>query len=123
MWPPADEGKSHEELLAEVYREFGEGLAARVETMRSALERLAGGYDADATETFYRTAHTLKGTAASFEADELIEPAKGLVDVALRWHEDGGFERKEVGDAFRLLEELKLAVRRYLERMEGDTVG
>ncbi len=82
MCPTADESKSPDELLAEVYREFRDGLAGRVETMRSALERLAGGYDAGAADTFYRTAHTLKGTAASFEADELVDPVQRYTERA-----------------------------------------
>ncbi|UCC81737.1 MAG: Hpt domain-containing protein [Gemmatimonadota bacterium] len=118
----ADEGKSPDELLAEVYREFRDGLAGRADTIRSALERLAAGYDAGAADTFYRTAHTLKGTAASFEADELVEPAKGLADVGLRWLEDGELDPLEVKAAYRHLEELEGAVQRYVERVEGDAV-
>jgi HPt (histidine-containing phosphotransfer) domain-containing protein len=123
MYPTADEGKSPDDLLAEVYREFREGLADRVEMMRSALERLAGGYDAGAADTFYRTAHTLKGTAASFEADELVEPAAALADVGLRWFEGGELDPLEVDTAFRHLERLAGAVQRYTERAEGDAVG
>jgi chemotaxis protein histidine kinase CheA len=123
MCPTADESKSPDELLAEVYREFREGLAGRVETMRSALERLARGYDAGAADTFYRTAHTLKGTAASFEADELVEPATALADVGLRWFDGGELDRLEVDAAFGHLERLVAAVRRYTERAEGDAVG
>jgi chemotaxis protein histidine kinase CheA len=123
MSPTADEDKSPDELLAEVYREFRAGLAARVHTLRSALERLAAGYDAGAADTFYRTAHTLKGTAASFEADELVDPAKCLAEVGLRWFEDGELDLLEVKAAFRHLEELERAVRRYVERAEGDAVG
>lgn len=123
MCPTADEDKSPDELLAEVYREFRDGLAGRVETLRSALERLASGYDAGAADTFYRTAHTLKGTAASFEAYELVDPATGLADVGLRWFERGEFDLLEVSAAFRQLEELEGAVQRYVERMEGDAAG
>ncbi|NIN71400.1 MAG: hypothetical protein GTO46_05580 [Gemmatimonadetes bacterium] len=123
MCQTADEGKSPDELLAEVYREFRDGLARRIDTIRSALERLASAYDAGAADTFYRTAHTLKGTAASFEADELVDPAEGLADLGLRWFEDGDLDPLEVSAAFRHLEELEGAVQRYLERVEGDAVG
>lgn len=123
MCPTADEDKSPDELLAEVYREFRDGLAARVHTIRSALERLAAGYDASAADTFYRTAHTLKGTAASFEADELVGPAKGLADVGLRWFELAELNLLEVKAALQQLEELEGAVKRYVERAEGDAVG
>ncbi len=123
MCPTADEDKSPDELLAEVYREFRDGLAARVGTIRSALERLAAGYDAGAADAFYRTAHTLKGTAASFEADELVDPAKNLADLGLRWFEEGELDLVEVKGAFGHLEELEAAVRRYMERVGGDAVG
>lgn len=123
MCPTADEGKSPDELLAEVYREFREGLAGRVEALQSALRRLAGGYDAGAADTFYRTAHTLKGTAASFEADELVEPAAALVEIGLRWLEGAELDLPEVAAASRRLEELEEAVRRYVERAGGDAVG
>lgn len=119
MSPTADEDKSPDEILAEVYREFREGLAGRVETLRSALERLASGYDAGAADTFYRTAHTLKGTAASFEAGELVEPAKALADLGLRWFEGGALDPLEVDAAFGHLERLVGAVQRYTERVEG----
>lgn len=123
MCPTADEGKSPDELLAEVYREFREGLAGRVEALQSALERLAGGYDAGAADTFYRTAHTLKGTAASFEADELVEPAAALVEIGLRWFEGAELDLLEVAAASRQLQELEEAVRRYVERVGGDAAG
>ncbi|MGD2217868.1 MAG: Hpt domain-containing protein [Gemmatimonadales bacterium] len=123
MGPAPDKGRSPDELLAEVYREFRDGLAGRVEALRATLERLAGGYDASAADTFYRTAHTLKGTAASFEADELVEPAKGLAEVGLRWLEGGDFDPLEVAAAFRQLEELEGGVQRYMERVEGDALG
>lgn len=122
MFRTADEGKSHDELLAEVYREFRDGLADRVEALRSALERLAGGHDAGAADSFYRTAHTLKGTAASFEADELVGPAKALADVGLRWLEEAELDPLEVEAAVLELERLEEAVRRYTDRAEGDAV-
>lgn len=118
-----DEERSHDELVAEIRREFCEGLPGRLETMRLALERLAESYDAGAADKFYRTAHSLKGTAASFEADELVEPAAALTDVGLRWFEGGRLDRGEVLAAFEYLELLVGAVRRYTARLEGNTTG
>ena len=83
----------------------------------------SGGYDAGAAESFYRTAHTLKGTAASFEADELVEPATALAEVGLRWFEGGSLDPLDVDAASRNLERLVEAVQLYMERVEGDAVG
>ena len=123
MCPTADENEHSDELIAEVHRDFRRGLPARVETMRAALERLAGGYDAGAAESFYRTAHTLKGTAASFEADELVEPSTALAEVGLRWFEGGSLDPLDVDAATRHLERLVEAVQLYMERVEVDAVG
>jgi len=118
-----DAEQSPDQLLAEVHREFRAGLADRVETLRSALARLAGGYDRAAADAFYRTAHTLKGTAASFEADELVEPAAALTDLGLRWFEGGALDPPEVDAALRQLERLVEAIKSYRERVEGDAGG
>ncbi|UCC71215.1 MAG: Hpt domain-containing protein [Gemmatimonadota bacterium] len=123
MCPKPDEQKSPDELLAEVRREFRDGLPSRVEKIRSALEQLAGGYDAAAADTFYRAAHSLKGTAASFEADELVGPAAALTDVGLRWFEGGELDLTEVDAAFADLERLVGAIQSYSARLEDDAAG
>ena len=48
-----------EQILAQIGREFREGLPKRLDRIRSALEILARGYDAAAAEDFYRAAHSL----------------------------------------------------------------
>jgi HPt (histidine-containing phosphotransfer) domain-containing protein len=118
-----DEMRDLDELVAEIRREFCDGLPLRVETMRFALEQLAGGYDADAAEAFYRAAHTLKGTAASFEAEELVGPAAALSDIGMRWFEGGGLDPSEMPAALEELERLREAVRSYSARMEDDAAG
>jgi HPt (histidine-containing phosphotransfer) domain-containing protein len=120
MGPIADEHRDPDDLIAEITREFCDGLQARVEAMRSALERLSNGYDGEAAEAFYRAAHSLKGTAASFEADELVGPAAELSDVGLRWHETGVLDTAEVPAALVGLERLQEAVAAYAARLEGD---
>ncbi len=112
-------GRSEEELLAEIFREFREGLPVRLETLRSALEQLADG-DGEAAELFYRTAHSLKGTAPSFEADELVGPATGLAAAGLAWYEGSEPQADQISAAFEELDRLGEAVSRYVDRMEGD---
>ncbi len=118
------DGQGHEEdLIAEIFRDFRDGLPVRIETMRSALEQLAQGFDPQAAEVFYRTAHSLKGTAPSFEAHELSERVAELADVGLRWHEDGAFDAAEVPAAREGLERVREAAMRYTAEMEGDSSG
>ncbi|NIR45692.1 MAG: hypothetical protein GWN99_14930 [Gemmatimonadetes bacterium] len=118
-----DEPRDVEELLAEVYREFREGLPVRLEALRSALTQLIKGWDETAADLFYRTAHTLKGTAASFDADELVTPATVLADLGLRWEEKGTLDRGEIEQAVEELERLAAAIEGYVERMEGEGSG
>ena len=120
MSGPNDEpGRSEQELLAEIFREFREGLPLRLETLRSALQQLADG-DRDATELFYRTAHSLKGTAPSFVADERVAPAAVLAAVGLAWDEGAAPRNDEIAAAFKELERLGAAVESYTARMGGD---
>ena len=108
-----------DELLHEVYREFREGLPARVAQMRTALETLAGGYEPGATEVFYRTAHSLKGAAPSFGAEQLVDPAAALAETGRRWFEGGFVDDEGLSAAFQDLGELDEAVERYVREMEG----
>ena len=64
--------------LAEVRAEFAAGLGRRIETIRTALGRLEGDFRIDEAEVLYRTAHSLSGTAASFGAQGLVQPASDL---------------------------------------------
>lgn len=110
-------------LLAEVRREFCDGLPGRLETLETALERLAKGYDAGAADAFYRAAHSLKGTAASFEADELVGPATALADVGLGWFKGGALDSAALVAARQELERLRGAVKRYTARLAGGAAG
>ena len=123
MGPIADEHRDPDELIAEITREFCDGLQERLGTMRSALERLSNGYDREAAEVFYRAAHSLKGTAASFDANELVGPAADLSDAGLRWYESGVLDTAEVPAALVGLEKLQAAVASYAARLEGDASG
>lgn len=112
-----------DELLAEIFREFREGLPERVGQLRESLEVLAERYDDKAAELFYRTAHTLKGTAPSFSAHELVEPAALLAEMGKRWCEEGAVNPVELSSARDDLEALSAAVERYASSSRNDAAG
>ncbi len=118
-----DEQEGMDELLAEIHREFRDGLPARLEQLRVALETLADGYDVDASEEFYRVAHSLKGAAPSFGADVLVAPAAALAETGQRWYEGGATNRAELATAFEDLERLTGAVERFVSDMEPGATG
>ncbi|UCF18743.1 MAG: Hpt domain-containing protein [Gemmatimonadota bacterium] len=107
------DAKEAEQILKQIQREFREGLPARLERIRAALTVLAEGYDAEAVEVFYRTAHSLKGTAPSFDADELVDPASALAESGRRWCEEGALDSADLAAAFTEFERLADAVERY----------
>ena len=112
-----------DELIAEIFKEFREGLPQRVETIRNSLETLADGYDVEAAELFYRTAHTLKGTAPSFGADGLVAPSAVLAEIGKRWYESGELDTKSATVALEEVEQLSIAVQDYIAEMEGGAAG
>jgi HPt (histidine-containing phosphotransfer) domain-containing protein len=112
-----------DELIAEIFKEFREGLPERVDTIRDSLETLADGYDAEAAELFYRTAHTLKGTAPSFGADGLVAPSAALADIGKRWYESGELDTKSATIALEEVEQLSIAIQDYIAQMEGKATG
>jgi HPt (histidine-containing phosphotransfer) domain-containing protein len=108
-----------DQLLAQIHREFRDGLPARLERLRSTLELLAAGFNEQAAETFFRTAHSLKGTAPAFGADELAQHAGALAERGRRWHEGGKLETPEVTSALKELEWLEAAVERFVAEKDG----
>lgn len=108
-------------LLAEIHREFREGLAGRLERLHTSLEQLAAGYDREAAETFYRTAHSLKGTAPAFEAHALVEPAAALSSVGRRWFEDGTVSPEQIAGAREQFARLEHETERFIAEKEGKT--
>ncbi len=106
-------------LLAEIHREFREGLAGRLERLHTSLERLAGGYEREAAETFYRTAHSLKGTAPAFGAQALVEPAAALSSLGRRWFEAEAVNPEEIPGARVHLQRLSAETERFIAEAEG----
>ena len=82
MTATSDDIFEADKLLAEIRLEFCRGLPDRLSTMRSALEALGDGNDPNMMELFYRTAHSLKGTAPSFGAHALVGPATALSEAS-----------------------------------------
>jgi HPt (histidine-containing phosphotransfer) domain-containing protein len=120
---PSDRTGDVGELLAGVHREFREGLPGRLERIRASLERLREGYDAEAAEIFYRTAHSLKGTAPSFGARALVAPATALAEIGRRWFERGAAEADELRAASEELGRLSSAVERLTAEREDSAAG
>lgn len=103
--------------LAEIRVEFGLGLTARLEGMVSALSLLAKGFEPEAAERLFRTAHALKGTAPSFGAGELVEDAVLLTELGRGWVEAGEAGRSELEEAEAALERLGAAAARYRRKI------
>ncbi|UCG85932.1 MAG: Hpt domain-containing protein [Gemmatimonadota bacterium] len=103
------------DAVAAVRKEFHEGLPGRVDTLESMLEVLSGGFDRAAAETFYRQSHSLKGTAGSFGALELVEPAASMSEMGRSWLKVGTASAAELSRAEGELERLRAAVIAYLE--------
>ncbi len=106
-------------LLAEIHREFREGLAGRLDRLQTSLDRLAAGYEREAAETFYRTAHSLKGTAPAFGAQALVEPAVELSSLGRRWFEAEAVDPDEIPGAREQLELLSAETERFIAEAES----
>ena len=99
--------------LAEVRAEFAAGLGRRIETIRTALGRLEGDFRIDEAEVLYRTAHSLSGTAASFGAQGLVQPASDLESLARGWLARGKCAPEEWQVAAATVPKLDEAARDY----------
>jgi len=106
--------------FAQVRREFADGLAARLDAMRAALDQLARGYDQEAAESLYRRAHSLKGTAASFGADDLAAHAAPLADLGAGWTHARAVTPHAVASAGELLERLGAAAAQYRSALPSE---
>lgn len=113
----ANQPSDHERELAAVRREFAQGLDARLAKLRDALDRLTRDPTRDAVQGFHMPAHALKGTAASFGADELVAPAAELAALGRRWLEAGAPPPDEVHAATAVLERLAAAIVQYRTRV------
>jgi HPt (histidine-containing phosphotransfer) domain-containing protein len=98
-------------------REFAAGLSERTATLRAALAACADRFAAAEAETLYFRAHALKGTAASYGADELVEPAARLAAIGRGWLERRATVAPEHVAAVAALDDLEAAVAAYRARI------
>ena len=103
--------------LSEIRAEFSLGLPGRLQKMTAALSSLAQGYDAEAAERFFQTAHALKGTAPSFGARELVEDAIRLTELGRGWLAAGEVSEADLDEARSALEGLGSAADRFRRRI------
>ncbi len=115
---PARDPTGEHDPVAPIRREFSAGLPARVERMRSALDALARGYDAAMAETLYYAAHSLKGTAASFGAHELVDHAAFLAELGRLWLRVQAVTTEQLSSASGELERLRMAIEQYRARIQ-----
>lgn len=106
-------------LLASIRREFCDGLATRIETLRSALIDLDAGYSIDLAQRFFRAAHSLRGTAPSFGANEVAEHAAILAEAGRAWVSIGHISTKQLRAAWREVEHLSAAAERFKAAVAG----
>jgi HPt (histidine-containing phosphotransfer) domain-containing protein len=98
-------------------REFAAGLSERMATLRTALVACAGAFAAPEVETLYYRAHALKGTAASYGAHELVEPAGRLAAIGRGWLERRTTDPQQHAAAVAALADLDAAVASYRARV------
>ncbi len=111
---PTDEQETFADALAEVRREFREGLPERLILIESALGVLDGGFDLAAAELVHQQSHSLKGTAGAFGADGLAGPAREISAIAGRWVDRREATVEQLSDVRRELHRLGQAVNHYL---------
>jgi HPt (histidine-containing phosphotransfer) domain-containing protein len=111
----------YERAVAALRREFAGGLAARLDRLRTALTRLGEGVTPDALQDFHLPAHSLKGTAASYDAHELVPHATRLTALCRRWLDAAAAPRADLEEASRELDALEAAMERYQRRAAQDT--
>jgi HPt (histidine-containing phosphotransfer) domain-containing protein len=109
------------ELLAGLRREFAQVLPNRIATLHDALDACTSPFDNAAVEHFHFKAHALMGTAASYGATELVEPAARLAGLGRQWLDRGSASAAEITAAGVRLTELERAASAYQARVATGT--
>jgi chemotaxis protein histidine kinase CheA len=102
-----------------LYRQFAEGLPARVAVMREALDALSVAASVEAATRLYMAAHALRGTAEVYGALALVPHAALLETWSEARRGDGRADPAAVAEARRELDLLAAAVaatRGHLQR-------
>ncbi len=106
----------------EVRAEFAAGLDGRVAAMRGALEQLQDGYQPEPAARLHRLAHSLSGTAISFEVEQLAQIAQSLEETVERWRAGGGYSAADRDTAARLIEDVASSAAMYVEALSARPV-
>ena len=106
----------------EVRAEFAAGLDGRVAAMGDALEQLQGGYQPEAAERLHCLAHSLSGTAISFDAERLAQIAQSLEKTVEAWRARGGCSTADRDMAARLIDEVARSAAEYVQALSGRPV-
>lgn len=109
------------DFLARLRRIFADGIPDRLDRMRGGLAAAGAAAeretppDSAPLEALFLAAHSLKGTAPTFDEFELAHAAAELADLARRWSEAGAVAPDEHARADRLLEQIATECRRIVE--------
>ena len=106
-----------EATLAALRREFAGGLPERLAALRLALDALRRNSTRDALRAFHLPAHTLSGTAGSYDAHELTPHVARLAVLGRRWLDAGAAPPVELDEAARELDRLETAIERFRQRV------
>jgi signal transduction histidine kinase/CheY-like chemotaxis protein len=113
---------THPDPYAEVRTEFAAGLEGRVTALRSVLAQLDGGFAQEPADRFHRLAHSLAGTAGSFEAERLTAMSRALEAIADQWRLAQTCPDPERKEAARIIDELAEVGREYVEALNARPV-
>ena len=108
------------DVVNRLIREFSQGLEARLQALRTTLADLEAHGTVATREVFFHTAHSLKGTAAAYEATELIEPAAALAELGRGWFRGEPIHRDGLNSASQYLATLTRAVDAFRARVPGE---
>ena len=107
------------ETVAQLKREFSAGLPDRLDRLTTGLSALRKTPNSETIETFYLEAHSLKGTAKAYGADQVARRASDLSSLAGAWHDRGSLPNADLETAETQLERLREAIEQY--RQHADT--
>jgi signal transduction histidine kinase/DNA-binding response OmpR family regulator/HPt (histidine-containing phosphotransfer) domain-containing protein len=113
---------THPDPYAEVRAEFAAGLEGRVTALRDSLAQLRDGFLEDPAERVHRLAHSLGGTAASFEAERLAAVSRELEAIADKWRLGRTCPESEHHEAARIVDELAEVACEYVEALSARPV-
>ena len=110
---------SLEDALITLRREFAATLPTRLAVLRLALGALRHTATTEAIQAFYLPAHSLQGTAGSYEAHELVPHVARIAALGRRWRDGGVASPSDLDDAVRELDALEAATEHYRQRVGG----